>query len=196
MSSLWRKGLDLIDKFSFGQPHTSRYLGELVSAWCSLVCPQSSWRVRNVRALYALHALMTLARRYQQGASTVRDIASESDLPVKFLGLILLELKHARIVESVRGSNGGYRLRRAPSEIRLSEIIRIMDGPLAPFGDADQLRILIAGDAEHRALYQVFLDVRDSAARMLDNTTDIIAKQRNAKRNADRSPIERKSAAK
>ncbi len=150
------------------------------------------------KGLYALHALMTLARRYQQGASTVRDIASESDLPVKFLGLILLELKHARIVESVHGSNGGYRLRRAPSEIRLSEIIRIMDGPLAPFGDADQLRILIAGDAEHRALYQVFLDVRDSAVRILDNTTvaDIIAKQRNAKRKADRSPIERKSAAK
>lgn len=97
--------------------------------------------------------MMTLSRRYQQGAIKVRDIASESDLPVKFLELILIELKHARIVESVRGNNGGYRLRRDPSEIRLSEIIRMMDGPLAPFGDADQLRILIAGDAEHRALY-------------------------------------------
>jgi Rrf2 family protein len=71
--------------------------------------------------------MMTLARRYQQGAIKVRDIASERDLPVKFLELILIELKHARIVESVRGNKGGYRLRRAPSEIRLSEIIRIMD---------------------------------------------------------------------
>ena len=105
------------------------------------------------KGLYALQAMMTLSRRYQQGAIKVRDIASESDLPVKFLELILIELKHARIVESVRGNNGGYRLRRDPSEIRLSEIIRMMDGPLAPFGDADQLRILIAGDAEHRALY-------------------------------------------
>jgi len=150
------------------------------------------------KGLYALQAMMTLAQRYQQGAIKVRDIASVSDLPVKFLELILIELKHARIVESVRGNHGGYRLRRAPSEIRLSEIIRIMDGPLAPFGDADQLRILIAGDAEHRALYQVFLDVRDSAARILDNTTvaDVIAKQRNAKRKADRPPIERRSAAK
>jgi Rrf2 family protein len=131
------------------------------------------------KGLYALHALMTLARRYQQGAITVRDIASESDLPIKFLALILVELKHARIVESVRGYSGGYRLRRAPSEIRLSEIVRMIDGPLAPFGDADQLRTLIAGDVEHRALYQVFLDVRDSAAKILDNTTvaDIIAKR-------------------
>ena len=150
------------------------------------------------KGLYALHALMTLARRYQQGATTVRDIASESDLPVKFLGLILLELKHARIVESVRGSAGGWRLRRAPSEIRLSEIIRMMDGSLAPFGDADQLRTLITRDVERRGLYQVFLDVRDSAAKILDNTTvaDIIAKRPSAKRKADRSPIERKSAAK
>jgi DNA-binding IscR family transcriptional regulator len=89
-------------------------------------------------------------------------------------------------------------VRRAPSEIRLSEIIRIMDRPRAPFGDADQWRILIAGDAEHRALYQVFLGVRDSAARILDNTSvaDIIAKQRNAKRKADRPPIEQRSIAK
>lgn len=142
--------------------------------------------------------MMTLARRYQQGAIKVRDIASESDLPAKFLELILIELKHARVVESVRGNNGGYRLRRDPSEIRLSEIIRMMDGPLAPFGDADQLRILIAGDAEHRALYQVFLDVRDSAAKILDNTTvaDIIAKRPSAKRKPDRQLLQRKSATK
>ncbi len=56
-------------------------------------------------------------------------------------------------------------------EIRLSEIIRLIDGPLAPFGDADQLRTLIDRDAEHRALYQVFLDVRDAAAKILEHTT-------------------------
>jgi DNA-binding IscR family transcriptional regulator len=97
-----------------------------------------------------------------------------------------------------RGSAGGWRLRRAPSEIRLSEIVRITDGPLAPFGDADALRTLIAGDADHCALYQVFLDVRDSAVKILDNTTiaDIIAKRPGAKRKADRLPIGRKSAAK
>ena len=119
---------------------------------------------------------MTLARRYQQGAIKVRDIASEADVPGKFLELILLELKNARIVESIRGAKGGYQLRRPPSEIRLSEIIRLIDGPLAPFGDADQLRALIARDADHRALYQVFLDVRDGAARILENTSlaDII----------------------
>jgi Rrf2 family protein len=123
------------------------------------------------KGLYALQALMMLARHYNQGAIRIRDIAYEEDLPEKFLELILLELKNARIVESARGAKGGYQLRRPPSEIRLSEIIRLIDGPLAPFGDAEQLRSLIDRDAEHRALYQVFLDVRDAAAKILEHTS-------------------------
>src|ERR1700734_394777 len=123
------------------------------------------------KGLYALQGLMVLARRYTQGAIRIRDIAYEENLPEKFLELILLELKNARIVESVRGAKGGYRLRRAPSEIRLSEIIRLIDGPLAPFGDAEQLRVLIDRDAEHRTLYKVFLEVRDAAAKILEHTS-------------------------
>src|SRR3984957_3682240 len=114
---------------------------------------------------------MTLARRYGHETIKIRDIATDSDLPEKFLELILLELKNARIVESVRGAKGGYRLRRAPSEIRLSEIIRLIDGPLAPFGDAEQLRVLIDRDADHSSLYRVFLEVRDAAAKILESTT-------------------------
>ncbi len=129
------------------------------------------------KGLYALQAMMMLARHYHQGAIKIRDIAYEEGLPEKFLELILLELKNARMVESVRGAKGGYQLRRDPADIHLSEIIRLIDGPLAPFGDAEQLRELIDRDLPHRALYQVFLDVRDAAARILDNTTlaDLIA---------------------
>src|SRR5580700_2805543 len=129
------------------------------------------------KGLYALQAMMVLSRRYNQGAIKIRDIAYEEDLPEKFLELILLELKNARMVESVRGAKGGYQLRRDPAEIRLSEIMRLIDGPLAPFADAEQLRVLINRDLPHRALYQVFLDVRDAAAKILENTSlaDLIA---------------------
>jgi len=123
------------------------------------------------KGLYALQAIMTLARRYGTETVKIRDIAIDSDLPEKFLELILLELKNARIVESVRGAKGGYRLRRAPEEIQLSEIIRLVDGPLAPFGDADQLRSLIVTDPDHRALYGVFLEVRDAAEKILESTS-------------------------
>src|SRR6478752_6259285 len=123
------------------------------------------------KGLYALQAMMMLARHYQQGAIKIRDIAYEEELPEKFLELILLELKNARIVESVRGAKGGYQLRRSPADIHLSEIIRLIDGPLAPFGDAEQLRSLIDRDSDHRALYRVFLDVRDAAAKILESTS-------------------------
>jgi Rrf2 family protein len=123
------------------------------------------------KGLYALQAMMMLARHHHQGAIKIREIAYEEDLPEKFLELILLELKNARMVESVRGAKGGYQLRREPNEIRLSEIMRLIDGPLAPFGDAEQLRVLIDRDLPHRTLYQVFLDVRDAAANILENTT-------------------------
>jgi Rrf2 family protein len=128
------------------------------------------------KGLYALQAMMMLARHHNQGAIRIRDIAYEEVLPEKFLELILLELKNARMVDSVRGAKGGYQLRRPPSEIRLSEIIRLVDGPLAPFGDAEQLRSLIDRDASHRSLYKVFLQVRDAAAKILESTTlaDII----------------------
>ncbi len=114
---------------------------------------------------------MMLARHHHQGAIKIREIAYEEDLPEKFLELILLELKNARMVESVRGAKGGYQLRREPADIPLSEIMRLIDGPVAPFADAEQLRVLIDRDLPHRALYQVFLDVRDAAAKILENTT-------------------------
>src|SRR5271154_2446982 len=149
------------------------------------------------KGLYALQAIMTLARRYGTETVKIRDIALDSDLPEKFLELILLEMKNARIVESVRGAKGGYRLRRPPEDIKLSEIIRLVDGPLAPFGDSDQLRSLIITDPDHRALYGVFLEVRDAAAKILENTTiaDIVGgtsksrKRPSAKKKAKKGPV-------
>lgn len=125
----------------------------------------------SARGRYALQAITMLARHSKGSAIKVRDIAEAEGLPPKFLELILLELKHARILDSERGARGGYKLRRLPADICLSDIIRLMDGPLAPFGDADQLRTLIAQDKSYRALYRVFLDVRDATANILENTT-------------------------
>jgi Rrf2 family protein len=129
------------------------------------------------KGLYGLQALMMLARRSREGAIRIRDIAQEENLPEKFLELILLELKNARIVESVRGAHGGYQLRRPPEQIYLSEVIRTIDGPLAPFGDAASLQELIESDKQHRALYATFMKVRNAAADILENTSlaDLVA---------------------
>jgi len=123
------------------------------------------------KGLYALEAVMLLARRYPEGTVKIRDIAEDEKLPEKFLELILLELKHARIVESVRGAKGGYRLKRPPAKIFLGEIIRTIDGPLAPFEDAESLRRLVEHDKKHSALFRIFLAVRNAASDILDHTS-------------------------
>lgn len=123
------------------------------------------------KGLYALEALIFLARRHDRDAVKIREIAAAENLPEKFLELILLELKHARIVESVRGAKGGYRLKREPGKIFLGEIIRTIDGPLAPFEDAEALRRLVEQDKKHSALFRVLLSVRNAAAGILDHTS-------------------------
>jgi Rrf2 family protein len=124
------------------------------------------------KGLYALQALILLAGRYNgKNATKIHDIAAADGLPEKFLELILLELKHARIVESVRGAKGGYRLKRPPSDIFLGEIIRTIDGPLAPFEDAESLQRHINEDSKHIPLFQVLLSVRNAAAGILDHTS-------------------------
>src|SRR6185312_7731919 len=124
------------------------------------------------RGLYALQALTVLAQRHPGGVVKIHDIAAEENLPEKFLEAILLELKRARFVISVRGAHGGYQLKRAPHEITLGDVLRRIDGPLAPFEDADSLqRRVRQSDAKHRPLFRVLLDVRNATASILDHTS-------------------------
>ncbi len=123
------------------------------------------------KGLYALEGMINLAKHYPGRPTKIRDIASSESIPKKFLEGILVELKRARLVDSLRGAKGGYRLRRVPAKIFLGEIIRTIDGPLAPMGDAESLRSLVKRDKKHSALYQVLLDVRNAAAGILDHTS-------------------------
>ncbi len=123
------------------------------------------------KGLCALEAMINLARPYQGRPTKIHEVADAEAIPEKFLEGILSELNRARLVESLRGAKGGYRLRRPPSEIFLGEIIRTIDGPLAPLGDAEALRQLVKRDKKHSALYQVLLDVRNAASGILDHTS-------------------------
>jgi Rrf2 family protein len=132
------------------------------------------------RGLYALQALTVLAE-HPIGVVKIKDIAAQEELPEKFLEAILLDLKRARIVSSLRGANGGYQLKRSPKKISLGEVIRRIDGPLAPFEDAESLRQRIHDDPKHRPLFRVLLDVRNATAGILDHTSlsDLCCRSRN-----------------
>ena len=120
--------------------------------------------------LYALEAAIRLVRSWPDQPTKIHEIAASVGLSGKFLELILLDLKNARLVEGVRGVKGGYRLRRAPSKILLGEIIRTVDGPLAHLGNAEALQALVKRDKQPSALHQDLLDVRNATAGALDHT--------------------------
>jgi Rrf2 family protein len=143
------------------------------------------------RGLYALKALTHLAEGYDRGLVKIHTIAEQEAIPEKFLEGILITLKNARLVSSERGRAGGYRLRRPPSEIMLGDVVRIMDGPLAPFGDAVELAYRVKTEPRHAGLFDVFLAVRNAAAEILDRTSlaDLVARNRQVM--ADRSPTTR-----
>lgn len=84
---------------------------------------------------YALKALLVLADENQQTkpeALTIEEIARRSGAPKRFLEHILLEIRNAGVIASTRGRSGGYSLIKKPSEISLSELLRLIDGPIAP----------------------------------------------------------------
>lgn len=143
------------------------------------------------RGLYALKALLHLAEAHDRGLVKIHEVAEEEAIPEKFLEGILVTLKNARVVTSQRGREGGYRLRRPPEEIVIGEIVRIMDGPLAPFGDAVELAHRVRTEPRHAGLFDVFLDVRNAAAAILDHTSlaDVLARSRRlvTRRGADRA---------
>lgn len=85
----------------------------------------------SMKAKYALRALATLAQ-HGPGQLQARRIAEDAGVPGKFLEAILVDLRNAGLVESRRGTQGGHRLARDPETITLGEVVRIVDGPIAP----------------------------------------------------------------
>jgi Rrf2 family transcriptional regulator, cysteine metabolism repressor len=132
------------------------------------------------RGLYALKALVHLAGSYDRGLVKIHEIADDESIPEKFLEGILVTLKNARLVTSQRGREGGYRLRRPPAEILLGDVVRLVDGPLAPFGDAVELAHRVKTEPRHAGLFDLFLDVRNAAAKILDHTSldDLVIRNR------------------
>ncbi len=128
---------------------------------------------------YALRLLLILAASHEQKKPlTLHEITEKEDMPIKFLEQIMMPLKRARIVRSEKGRHGGYALSRSPKEITLGEIIRVIDGPLAPMLTATEIEKRIRNNDPHAGLYMTLLDVRNAIAEILDKKTlaDVLEK--------------------
>jgi Rrf2 family cysteine metabolism transcriptional repressor len=131
------------------------------------------------RGEYGLRALQDLAAHYGEGPVPNRDLATRNNVPPRFLEQILLTLKHGQIVRSKKGPRGGYYLARPPQHINLAEIVRLLDGPLAPISCVSETAYEPCGcpDMEACGLRRVMREVRDVVAGMMERTTlaDLLA---------------------
>jgi Rrf2 family protein len=132
------------------------------------------------RGLYALKALIHLAAAYDGGLVAARTVAEKEEIPEKFLEGILLHLKNVRVVSSERGREGGYRLRKPPSEVFVGDIVRLIDGPVAPLGDVFELERRLKTEPRHPGLFDLFLELRNAASAIVDRTTlaDLLERDR------------------
>lgn len=129
----------------------------------------------SVRGEYALRALLVLGRDYLEDDSVVRiqAISDQQNIPKRFLEQILNDLKSAGIVESRRGVAGGYRLHKPPDRITLAEIIRHIEGPLAPVSCVSEkfYEKCSCPDESRCAIRSVMKEVRDSIVKVMEHTT-------------------------
>lgn len=144
------------------------------------------------RGEYGLKALIDLAAQADpQAATQIKDIAQRQQIPVKFLEQILLTLKNAGILRSRAGLHGGYALAKDPADITLGQVVRLLDGPLAPIQCVSQMAYerCVCEDEATCGLRLTMLDVRNAIADILDKTTlaDVSSRVAHAQR-ADKRP--------
>lgn len=126
------------------------------------------------KAKYALRALVSLARVERGETMMIGEISKAQSIPKKFLEQILLELKRAGFVASRRGRSGGYELIRAPEEIMFGEVLRLIDGPIAPLPCLSKIAYKKCEDCQNEGtceIRHVFERVTLATRAVLDSTT-------------------------
>lgn len=133
------------------------------------------------RGEYGLRVLIRLGIAQKLGLDvvSVSTLADSERLPFKFLEQILFELRHAGYLETKRGKQGGCRLLKPQEEIKIGEVVRLIDGRLAPIGCASETEYekCSCPDEEHCGLRMLMIDVRNAIAQILDRYTlaDVVA---------------------
>lgn len=120
---------------------------------------------------YACLALIDLSEHYAQGLVKIEDICNRKDIPKKYLEQIFLILKGAGYVKSKRGASGGYKLSMPPEDISIAEIVRLMDGALAPVESVSRYFYEQTPIEKHEPLLQVFREIRDYIADKMEDTS-------------------------
>ncbi|HET9347169.1 MAG TPA: Rrf2 family transcriptional regulator [Candidatus Limnocylindrales bacterium] len=127
----------------------------------------------STKGEYGVRLMVQLGRHFGQGPASLAEIAAEEELPRAYLEQLVMSLRDAGLVTSTRGAHGGYELSRRPEEIRMSEVLRALEGPLAPMICAsDDPEHAIVCDRSSRCTVNIlWVRVRDAITSTLDSMT-------------------------
>ena len=125
------------------------------------------------KAQYAFRALTYLVNHYQQGPVLISDIADNKHIPLKFLENILLQLKHAGILESKKGKGGGYYIKGDPAKTSIASVMRVVDGPIAMLPCVSLYFYQKCKNCDERncGLHGIMEEVRDASLGILERKT-------------------------
>jgi Rrf2 family protein len=151
-------------------------------------------RTISKRTQYGLKAMLALGSRYGQGPVLIATLSKQESIPIKFLELILLDLKSNGLLASKKGPRGGYQLTRPPSTITVGSLIRLMEGPLAPLPCASETAFRPCDeceDIESCGIRIIMRQVRDAIAGVLDRTTlaELVQQVETARAKGKREPL-------
>jgi Rrf2 family protein len=122
----------------------------------------------SARGDYAVRAALGLAAAYP-AITPAQKLADEQDMPYKFLEAVLADMRRAGLVQGIRGPEGGYVLKRPPTEITIGDVLRAVDGPLAGVRGMRPEETEYEGAAAH--LSQLWVAVRSAVRSVVDEVT-------------------------
>jgi Rrf2 family protein len=135
---------------------------------------KAMWLQVSTKGEYGVRIMVNLARHYGERPRSLADIAQEEMLPLAYLEQLVKLLREAEppLVVSTRGAHGGYRLSRSPEEITMGEVLRVLEGPIAPMICATEGEMTeICGFIGTCRIQYLWAKVRDAVARTIDTMT-------------------------
>lgn len=125
----------------------------------------------TTKSEYSILALIHIARNEKKGFIKIEEICSKSDISKKYLELLFSILRQSRYIKTKRGANGGYKLAKPASKIGVAEIIRLMDGALAPTESVSKYFFSSTPLSKEKQIIKIFKEIRDYISDRLEALT-------------------------
>jgi Rrf2 family cysteine metabolism transcriptional repressor len=125
----------------------------------------------STKGRYGVKAMIDLAQHLGEGPTSLKSIAERQGISEHYLEQLVSGLRKAGLVKSVRGAQGGYILGREPANIKIGEIIRVLEGPIAPVDCVSEEDPECCAKAEYCVTRTIWEKIRDSIADVLDSIT-------------------------